>query len=593
MSDTDLLLPSHHIAVNTWGGWGSWRRFNPRLCILSRAGILIILWTIFFGFVYTSICTTAAVFILSNRGHTLVGSVATYPMSIMYAGLAVVAMFYPLIGFFADVSCGRHKVVIVCFSLVLFSFLTLYICLVTYLVRSNYYHVWDVDPAVSVIGCIAILVSLIGLGGYQANFIQFGLDQLLSAPSEHLALFIHWAVWAFNLGSTAVAVIWPAYVCLRVGLMARILLTSIPFFVIVLFMLVFVISLWKRHWFNVETRHQNPCSIILKILNFARKHNHALQRSAFTFTDNEKPSRLDFAKAIYGGPFTTEQVEDTKTFFKILMVLLALGPIFTIDVPSSYLGFMLFSLHMGNAHANLYGPNEGFGNCTNWILIRSGSLKYIAGSLLFPMYMWFIFSCLRKRIPGMFVRILAGIVVYMFGNICLAVTDLIGHINFKQRTNDASLCMFHYDLQSSPTLEMHWTVVLAPSILLGVGPLIVKTTALEFISAQSPHFMKGLMVGLLFAIVGLFQLISAAALIPFSVENIWSSVAMKHNPPITHCGFGYFIFTFLVALIGIILFAVVAKKYTYRERDDRPYNQSQVEEIFSRNLETSVYGCDH
>ena len=259
MSETDLLLPSHHIAVNTWG---SWRRFNPRLCILSRAGILIILWTIFFGLVYTSICTTAAVFILSNHDHTLVGSVATYPMSIMYAGLAVVAMFYPLIGFLADVSCGRHKVVIVCFSLVLFSFLALYICLVTYLVRSNYYHVWDVDPAVSVIGCIVILVSLIGLGGYQANFIQFGLDQLLSAPSEHLALFIHWAVWAFNLGSTAVAVIWPAYACLRVGFIARILLTSIPFFVIVLFMLVFVVSLWKRHWFNVETRHQNPCSIL-------------------------------------------------------------------------------------------------------------------------------------------------------------------------------------------------------------------------------------------------------------------------------------------------------------------------------------------
>ena len=143
----------------------------------------------------------------------------------------------------------------------------------------------------------------------------------------------------------------------------------------------------------------------------------------------------------------------------------------------------------------------------------------------------------------MFVRLLAGIVVYMLGNICLVVTDLIGHINFKRSTNDASLCMFHCDLQSSPTLQMHWTVLLAPSILLGVGPLIVKTTALEFISAQSPHFIKGLMVGILFAIIDLFQLISAAALIPFSVENIWSTVTMKHNPPVTNCGFGYFLFT--------------------------------------------------
>ena len=143
-------------------------------------------------------------------------------------------------------------------------------------------------------------------------------------------------------------------------------------------------------------------------------------------------------------------------------------------------------------------------------------------------------------------------------------------------------------------LNMHWAVMLAPSILLGVGPLIVMTTALEFISAQSPHFMKGLLVGLFFAIIGLFQLISALALIPFLTKDIWDTNSMRQNPPVTNCGFGYFIFTFIVALVGLIIFLVVAKKYSYiyRVRDDEPYTQCQVEEIVSRYLERSVHKAD-
>ena len=42
---------------------------------------------------------------------------------------------------------------------------------------------------------------VIGLAGYQANFIQLGLDQLFEAPSQYLGLFIHYATWAFHTGS--------------------------------------------------------------------------------------------------------------------------------------------------------------------------------------------------------------------------------------------------------------------------------------------------------------------------------------------------------------------------------------------------------
>lgn len=37
------------------------------------------------------------------------------------------------------------------------------------------------------------LLLIIGLAGYQANYIHYGLDQLFKAPNHHLALFIHFA----------------------------------------------------------------------------------------------------------------------------------------------------------------------------------------------------------------------------------------------------------------------------------------------------------------------------------------------------------------------------------------------------------------
>ena len=69
---------------------------------------------------------------------------------------------------------------------------------------------------------------------------------------------------------------------------------------------------------------------------------------------------------------------------------------------------------------------------------------------------------------------------------------------------------------------------------------------------------------------------------PFSSDGIWRKGLMHTNPPVTNCCFGYLLFTSVIAVIGLILFSVVAKRYKYRERDDRPYDYTMVEDIFDR-----------
>ena len=59
-----------------------------------------------------------------------------------------------------------------------------------------------------------------------------------------------------------------------------------------------------------------------------------IHRSAFTYCEDELPAGLDLGKGKYGGPFTTDEVGDVKSFYGILKVLFALGPVFSLHFPS-------------------------------------------------------------------------------------------------------------------------------------------------------------------------------------------------------------------------------------------------------------------
>ena len=181
------------------------------LCLPSKAAILILLWTIIVGAMYHNFLGFSALFVLSNP---IPNAVLSQYEPLPYAVLALVMMFYPLSGFIADVCCGRLKIAVVGLVLLLSCLIMLLIGILILdetTVGSNFDHAlrYDKVPSASTI----ILVSLsafafiVGLAGYQANFIQLGLDQLFEAPSQYLVLFIHYAIWGFQSGSVSFVVI--------------------------------------------------------------------------------------------------------------------------------------------------------------------------------------------------------------------------------------------------------------------------------------------------------------------------------------------------------------------------------------------------
>jgi peptide/histidine transporter 3/4 len=566
----------------------------PRgLCLPSKAAVLILIWTLIVSAIYKTAeeGTTYAVYRLkeSEKTHFHFLAVNHSDIFLTYLIFVLLLLVYPVAGFVADVCCGRYRAVIIslCFLLCGLACLALVtILLFTHVIRNPFDRRTNISQnsnAFFALSSLGFLLLIPGLSGYQANFIQLGLDQLLEAPCEYLGLFVHWVEWFTELGNFLTKpVFYLLAKCsnhLKFNLSTHHTVLSLsPFFFIIL-LLVLIFSYWKRRWFYSEPGQNNPYKTVFKVLNFARKHKYPVQRSAFTYADDEEPTRIDFAKERYGGPFTTEQVEDVKTFLRILLVLLLLGPAFALEIPLGPI-FYLYTTHVGKSI-----PKD---ECSVRLLLQDTAiLRSLIVVSVFPIYVWLIYSVLRRCIPKILVRIWTGELLLVTGMTAMFLIDLFGHVAQYERKHQSAMCMFAESKEDvyqnhSSNLNLPWAVNLIPAFLMQAGITLVITTSYEFISAQSPHSMKGLLIGLLFAIQGIFKFLGAMSIIPFSLKGIWEDSYMQsHLPSITNCGFGYLLLNCTIALISLVLFTVAAKRYKYRERNDPPYNQTTVETVWA------------
>ena len=73
-----------------------------------------------------------------------------------------------------------------------------------------------------------------------------------------------------------------------------------------------------QQWLDRTHKVTNPIKLIIQVLNYTRKHRYPERRSAFTYIDEEQPTRIDYGKEKFGGPFTEEEVEDVKTVLRLI-----------------------------------------------------------------------------------------------------------------------------------------------------------------------------------------------------------------------------------------------------------------------------------
>ena len=108
-----------------------------------------------------------------------------------------------------------------------------------------------------VTGFGAAFFIILGYAAYQANFIQFGLDQLVEAPSTSLSVFIHWAIWADTLGATLVTFAAAVVLCPVVSAKTKYPFLVAPLFPLLCLPALLIFACWKRHWFYIEPNLRN------------------------------------------------------------------------------------------------------------------------------------------------------------------------------------------------------------------------------------------------------------------------------------------------------------------------------------------------
>lgn len=169
---------------------------------------------------------------------------------------------------------------------------------------------------------VIILILSVSYICFMLNLILFGLDQLQGASHVHYSSFFYWWYWTLNVG---IALNIPEY-CkhsleMDVVIRAEIGLICITAAIILIALL--------GHWFVVEPtcNTRNPLLQIVRISKKALKRvkPQRIPSIAFHEVNLNKFSRMDRLKKRYGGTYETEEVEDVKTFFRMLIVLVAIG----------------------------------------------------------------------------------------------------------------------------------------------------------------------------------------------------------------------------------------------------------------------------
>ena len=167
-------------------------------------------------------------------------------------------------------------------------------------------------------------------------------------------------------------------------------------------------------------------------------------------------------------------------------------------------------------------------------------------------------------------RMWIGLVFMLLSSTTLTVISAVVN-NCLQELNHTSFCGEHYQTSNITISTSLWPyyVLIIPQLLTGVGLLLSYMTSLEFILAQSPYYMRGTLVGMLFlqtAVNGLISIITTST----PAGTYWEYYA----------AFSVLVFT------SLIIYSIVAYRYKYRQRNEISDINMRVtiEEIYERNL---------
>ena len=451
-------------------------------------------------------------------------------------------VFYCVLGLVGEVFIGRQK--LINFSLWVQWIAMISSTVVSAMMYSSYHFPQWLE---TLLIAVPSVVQFFGLAAFQVTAIQYGIDLFQGAPSKHLSAFIY---WYFCMEFTIPTVLaWVIYLLSKYALVTD---TAIQLGCSLLstFLLSFVLcvkNLFMSHWLKENPENdtslccqrqsnlakRNPCSLIYHVLKFAIKHKTPLQRSAFTYWEENLPSRIDLGKNKYGGPFTSEEVENVKTFLQLIKILMSLLGIFIVAFSINLDVYLIYTSVLASSNSVLIN------------VLRDA----VSVAVLLLLYIFLFLPRCQKCLPKMLKRIWIGAILTVASALSMLMVESItsGH----NKTLELAPCM----------VTLNTYLLLIPKIFQECSYIIFTISLFEFIIAQSPHTMKGMLIGLYYSLcyglVGLYLLAEYYAFHKYPAHGYVLNCATAHYLEIT-----------LIGLLSLLVFTIVACKYKLRERDE-------------------------
>ena len=534
-----------------------------------------------------------------NADFSILQILTPFQTAFAYLVQGITFLFYPVLGLVADIRCNRYNFNKLSISLLsICSLLTLLFgLLMIVLSEVNISLVDPLPPYAWPIIAIGICLIILSLGMFDAVGIQFGMDQMIEASSDQISAFTHWYYWSMNIGIGVQALVMLCVLPVLASCILRVKSITdksqweahtflYSFFPVIIIQAVAVpaafFSLYKyKSHLTIEPAGSNSFTMVYKVLKYSWQHKCPERRSAFTYWEEDIPPRIDLGKNKYGGPFTTEEVEDVKTFLLLLLIL-----------------FSLFGFHLaGNGYSLIQHLNCKL--CPSIIVhdvvsVSPNILQTVTVLVSVPILHFAILPRFHRYIPNMLHRLGIGVVLIFFQELAEIVIVLaywedygtcpsqitsrhslfksapIGdcygsHMYFMVGNNCTNEALHKYCGQGDELFL--WSLV--PITAHAIAYNLVFMTALEFISAQAPLKMKGLLVSFWYALSSQRYLVHAVILFFIDLEK---AVLIFHGVKAS------------LILLSIVLYCCVAKRYRYRLRDEVVNERYLVEEVYDREL---------
>ena len=530
------------------------KSFHPRYqfkIFKSKGAIIVLFWCFCIVFVFN--------FLSQDHPKLLVRYTKVTGSIVVNMGV----FLYPVFGWLADVKFGRYETIK--WSLRLMWLVSILFCLASIIESSitiQLQHSMK-KKLYTAMRWVLYICSALCLGGVYTNMPQFGIDQLIDASSNEITSFIRWFCWVWFLAELLVGLS-QTCICHQYELVALLLLPACLSFSL-------CIDVFNRLLVKLPTS-KNSLTLIFRVLKYAIKNKYPRLRSAFAYWDSQHCSRLDLGKSKYGGPFSTEEVENVKTFWRIFgVIIIATFSVGLYINSSSIRSKMIFHFRSEN-----FVPEDKSKDCDH-VFMRSCFQRLAvdasgAGFLVvfFPLYEFVLHPIFKRYVTiSILKKFFIGIVFILCGLLGYMTLEFIGHHQIgHNNTIDCLLSVKHYYDDNVLPLRYEWTAI--PNVLTYIGDFILLASGGEFLCAHSPYSMKGLLFGIMFGAIGFFTILL------YGLLSLVYLLIKRFPPSHYGCGIWYMLSILVLYLLSLFSFYAIYKWYMKKLKKQNLQNEQLI-----------------